>query len=131
MASVLSAGDLATVEQAGAPPRLRGLAEMTAAVGVQLAESSPAAQNEVQGVQRRERVFLGHEARVQNPAAGVAYHHHQAPVGQLSNPLVRRGIDVQEHARYGSAFAPTTIPTASWSFLRQSTRLQNVAGRRV
>ena len=125
------AGDLPSLLVVGPQRGVRRAAEVAAAVGVQLAETAMALEHGLERHEGRDRAFLGKEAGVQDPAVGVVERDHQVALGLPRDPLVGRGVHVDEHAGHRPPLPASAVLAAPGRLLCQPRVLEHDARPRV
>src|SRR6201987_2367687 len=85
------------------------LAEVAAAVGVELTETAVVAQHRFQRGEGRSGALLGQEEGVQDAAVGIAQRHSQVLPRQPAYPFMGRGVQMNQHASHRSPFAPAPV----------------------
>ena len=121
--------DLAVLLLGRSCTRLRGAAEVAAAVRIQGAEPAVIAQHSAQRSKGRSRPFLLEELAQKDFAIGVIQRDHQVVHYRSRQPLVRGCVQMHQHADQRLALAPAPVFTPPRLLLHQSRllpRLQRI-----
>src|SRR5579871_6793827 len=114
--------DLRVVGELGGSPRRGGVAEVTAPIGVELGEAAKLRQDRGQRMERRGRALLRPELRVEDAPVGIIERDDEI-LGLAREPLVGRGIEMEQHPHQGAAFALAPVLAAGGRLGREPSRV--------